>query len=95
MRRFPAIVAAALLAGGAPGCGDETPEGRGLASPAEREAAPAPAPGAEPAPEDEPAEPGDPAPRMGAPAAIGDAPERPGPAPVPSEEPDGETGRPR
>ena len=70
------VLAGAALWGTALGCGEDTPLGDDLASPAQREASLAPTEGAPPAPAEERGE-ADPVPRMGAPAAIGDAPDQP------------------
>lgn len=72
--RWMAVVGGVVLTL-ALGCGDDTPMGGDLASPAEREAVPDPM-RRDPTPPERPEE-REAAPRVGAPAAIGEAPERP------------------
>lgn len=86
MRRvLGVIVVLSLPSAIALGCGEDTPQGRDLASPAERQAVPAPGAGTPPPEIDEDPVP---APRAGAPAAIGDAPERPSDPGASGEEPE-------
>jgi hypothetical protein len=81
-------LAGAALCGLSLACGEDTPEGRALANPATQEAVPAPAPAQSPTPPPVPErDPGEPEPRSGAPAAFGDAPDRPVQTPIPEPEP--------